>query len=143
MYHYCQITSKIVLIAQTLSEKKWVGLICPVCSVKIVKLTPKLPNTSKLSNYTKIVKLPQHCQITPNIVKLTQIWINWQITPHLLNYHKIVKNLNWRWITAKLSKTWIGLILILNASDHSAVTCGQMGGSWIHTWLQNMYARLH
>ena len=61
----------------------------------------------------------------------------------MLNCHKIVKNLNLRWITTKLSKTWIGLILILYASDHSAVTCGQMGGSWIHTWLQNMYARLH
>lgn len=31
-------------------------------------------------------------------------------------------------LTTKLSKTWIGLILILNASDHSAVTL--MGYKW-------------
>ena len=52
----------------------------------------------KLSNYTKNVKVPQNCQITPKVIKLTQILINCQncqITPKLLNYPNIVKNLNW------------------------------------------------
>ena len=132
MYHYCLITSKNCLncsncqITLKLSGKKWVGLICPVCSVKIVKLTPKLPNTSKLSNYTKIVKL-------------TQIWINWQITPQLLNYHKIVKNLNWRWITAK-NLNWPHLDLrgIKSLCCHID-ELQVMGHMWANGWFLDSY----